>query len=183
MHGLRLQPVSLHLCYPAQGECRGGPESEAGMAAGSAPAGTGCLFSGRLGVDPFLLPIQEHRTNGPLFSVSLRKREVLRVALGDSPLLCSPQLGSFWVEELTRGLGFPQRPEPSPWAFTPSSPGHSCPSCVPCATAQTCTSPGWPRGGDTQSHSAGSSPGGGQTDMGAGGEVGWVPQQRGQGSE
>lgn len=53
----------------------------------------------------------------------------------------------------------PQRPVLSP-ALAPSSPAHSCPSCAPCATAQTCTSPGWQLGGGTRSRSAGGCPGG-----------------------
>lgn len=46
-----------------------------------------------------------------------------------------------------------------PPALAPSSPAHSCPAFAPCATAQTCTSPGWRLGGDTQSHNAGGCPG------------------------
>lgn len=72
----------------------------------------------------------------------------------DSPPGVGPVLG-MGAQEGVRG--FPQSLVLPP-ALAPSSPAHSCPSCVPCATAQTCTSPGWQLGGGTPSHSAGGCP-------------------------
>lgn len=89
--------------------------------------------------------------------------------------LCSPQrvgqatpleLGWCLVGELQEGVrGSPQSPVLPP-ALVPSSPAHSCPSFAPCATDQTCTSPGWRLGGGTRSHSADGCPWVGWTEEG-----------------
>lgn len=68
----------------------------------------------------------------------------------------TPGVGPALAGELRRVSGGPPRALPP--ALVPSSPVHSCPSCAPCATARTCTSPGWRLGGGTQSHSAGGCP-------------------------
>lgn len=59
----------------------------------------------------------------------------------------------------------PPRGRPHP-ALAPSSPARSCPSSAPCATARTCTFPGWQLGGGTRSHSAGGCPGVGRGEDG-----------------
>lgn len=122
-------------------------------------------FQARCGWNQFCYPFRLSGATGPTFSVRRRKGGVLRGAIGDPS--CDPAVPPTAVLFLGgaahKGARFPQTPVPAPHPFVPSSPARSCLSCAPCAIAPTCPSPGWPLGGDTQSRSAGSYPGVGQT--------------------